>query len=140
MLITSQDRTNENECAALLGKEWGCTVHGLGPSSQIDWFLYKGDALVGLAELKCRNHKHGTFPTVFLSARKWAALQFLTLGLGVKGLFVVKWNDKIGWIDINAIDSTKTTIVRRMDRNLPNDTEPAIEIPVYDFTMRPIDG
>ena len=88
MFQTGQDEAAQRSVAAILEKAWKCKAHSFGKLNPVDWWLERNDTIVGFAELKVRTHPSTLFDTVYLSVRKWLALQLTGL-LGVRGLFVV---------------------------------------------------
>lgn len=134
---TSQDRKNEQEVAAILEQAWSCQLRLFGSLSPIDWFAVRHERMVGLLDLKSRNHSASHFPTVFLNVRKWLALLLAENGLGVPAIFVVKFLDTVLWIPLRDIDTTRLRIggcSRRVKSD--NDIEPVIEVDVT--VMRPL--
>jgi hypothetical protein len=132
---TDEDRTNEGQIAAVLGKKWNCEFHRFGALAPVDWYAIRHSRIVGISELKSRTHSSLQYPTVFLNVRKWLALQLASIGMGVPGLFVVRFTDAIAWIAIADIDPRRM-IVGGCSRvvKAASDVEPVIEVPIA--TMR----
>lgn len=128
---TAQDRASEEEVAAILAKRWQCDFGRFGHLSAIDWFVTRHGRLIGVAELKTRSHASTQYPTVWLNARKWLALQLLALGAGVQGTFVVRFTDGIFYTRLDAIDARQMRVAgcSRMVK-ARSDIEPVIDIPV----------
>lgn len=132
---TREDRINEDAVARTLEKHFGCEIRSFGALAVLDRYAVRGDRLVGVLEIKARGHATNAYPTVYLSVRKWFALIMAPVGLGVPGIFVVRFTDQIRWIRANDVDGTKHLIVgtRRIAKS-PSDKEPMIKVPVAAMT------
>jgi len=134
---TEEDRTRARQVAAVLADRWHCELCEFGDLATIDWYARRDRRLVALLELKCRvNRTSDRFPTTMLSLRKWMALTFAALALGVPPFFVVRFTDGIFFIDIRTLDTTNHCVTGRRDRSAVTrfDVEPAIEFPVAAMT------
>jgi hypothetical protein len=139
VLTRPSDTKNENDVARTIEKAWGCSVDRSGYFDAWDFYGYKDRRLVFIAELKVRTNASSTYPTVFLSVHKWSRLVAAAAGLGVQGLFIVKFSDKLMYARVRDIDARNHTIAGRTDRpGVANDQEPIIEVPVNE--MKQIGG
>lgn len=135
---TPQDRVNEQDAVAFMEKEWDCRLLKFGRLTPVDRYILKDDHLQGVVEIKCRSHDFSQYPTVFLNLRKWLALTMGALGFGVPAFFIARWNDALGWVNLDDIDAN-TRNVRYMGcaRKVKSDSdrEPVILVPKTVFTM-----
>jgi hypothetical protein len=132
---TPADRAKERRVAEFLEKHWNCEIHSFGALAPIDWWASRHERVTAVIEIKSRSHPCGEYPTVFLNVRKWLALTLASVGLGVSALFVVKWQDCLGFVRVDEIDASKVRIggCKRIVKS-ENDIEPVIEVPVDQFT------
>lgn len=137
---TETDRQNERAIKAFLEDRWGCRADKLKISCEIDYSLTKGNKIVGVMEIKCRNYNYKTLDGwggLILSANKWQAAKrwkethniafFLVLGL-IDGIFVLKIKSNEVWPSLDLITAG------RRDRNDPQDIEPCVLIPMNLFS------
>lgn len=127
---TPEDRAREEAVARVLTTEWRCEVKHFAAMSPVDWFTVKEGRFTGILELKCRKNASTTYPTVFLSVAKWSNLTSGSDGLGVPAGFVVRFTDKILWINIAKVDASKNRVAGRNDRGAAHDREPVIDVPI----------
>lgn len=137
---TAEDRERERAVFAAVGACWGLTAcQYAGEANPIDGYLADGDRVVALVEVKCRDVLEDTYPTVYLSVRKWLALLLGSMQGGVLPLFVVRFDDgAIRWLDVRTLPPGMPMLVRgRRDRGYENDREPVLEVPIP--PMAPLD-
>jgi hypothetical protein len=128
---TDEDRVNEQEAAAAVGKAFGCILHKFPKLDAIDFYAERNGKTVGFVEIKARSHASTTYSTVFLNLRKWWALLEVSLRCKVPAIFAVKFTDTLLWIPIAKVDATKHRMggcTRRVKAD--TDREPVIEIPI----------
>lgn len=132
---SAEDEASESEIASILEKTWKCECRGFGKLAPLDWFFVRNGRLVGIGELKTRSHKSDKYTTVFLNSRKWLALLFGSIGLGVPAVFVVRFEDCVMWINASEIDSTRLRIggCKQIVKSR-NDVEPVIEVVIKEMT------
>jgi hypothetical protein len=128
---TQEDRTEQSEVARVLSDAWDCKIHSFGELAPIDWYAVRHGRLIGLCELKRRHHDVEKYETVFLNLRKWLALICAESGVGVRSVFVVKWNNATRWILASEIDASMIRIggCSKIVKSV-NDIEPCVLIPV----------
>jgi hypothetical protein len=124
----------ERAVAARVSELWGCEVHWFGLLTAIDWYATRAGRLIGVLELKCRDHESTTFPTVFLNVRKWLALSMAEVGLGVPAVFVVQFRDGVWWVKVADIDARQHRIGGCKREMKFRDIEPIIEVPIRAMT------
>lgn len=136
---TAEDQEAEDLTAAVLEKHFDCELRCFGKLAPIDWYALRKGRLVGVLELKARQHEAATYATVFLNVRKWLALNLAAVGLGVPGLFVVRFTDQVRWICVNKVDAEKHKMggTTHMVKSR-SDQEPVIEVPVAEMHLLPI--
>jgi len=129
-----EDDEAERTVARLVEQRRGCEVRAFGALCAIDWYVMRAERLVGLLELKHRSHSSDRYPTVFLNVRKWLALLLASQGLGVPGVFIVKFTDGVRWINVADVDARHHRIggCKRRVKSV-SDVEPVIEIPVSEM-------
>lgn len=135
VLESPVDVDNETAAARRLEAAWGVTLHRYPRLHAIDWYAERDDRLVGYAEIKCRTTTANTYPTVFLSLRKYASLTLLEAATGVPATFVAGFAcGSLRWICIRDVDARHITIGGRVDRGRPEDREPVILVPIDAMT------
>lgn len=122
---------NEKLVSKLLTDKWGVRVEPTLPFSPVDFILYKDDLVVGYVETKARTHNYGTYPTIYLSLRKYEALHKLSMSEHVPTYFVVMFEDQFRYINIDDVDALSPFVAGRTDRrDAPNDMELMLNIPI----------
>lgn len=130
---TPEDRARESAVAARLAGIWKCEVLHFGALSPIDWYATRDNRITGLLELKDRGHSSDKYPTVFLSVRKWLALQLGNIGFGKPAAFVVQFTDGIWWVRLANVDPRRIRMggcTRRRAVTSESDWEPIIEVQI----------
>jgi hypothetical protein len=137
---TADDDRRENDVAGELARAWGCTLRSFSWLSPVDWWAERDGRIVGLLELKCRTCSSSTYPTVFLSLRKWLALTLASLALDVPGLFVVRFTDGVWWVPVARVDARAIRVAGRAVVRQPADVEPLIDVPVASMARLELEG
>ena len=128
---TEQDERNERTTAQEIETAWQCSLHSFGQLAPIDWYAVRDGRLVGLLELKTRQHPRDKYRTVFLNIRKWLALTLTSIGVGVPSVYVVRFTDSLCWIRVSQVDPRNMRIGGCLGIvKSRNDVEPVIEVPV----------
>lgn len=130
ILYAVTDTTAEEATRQQLETAWRCTLHPFGPLCAIDWYATRHGRLAAVLELKIRSHTRVTYPTLYLSVRKWLALTLASNGLGCPAFFVARFLDGIGYVRIGDVDASRHVIGGRERQRTAYDTEPLIEVPV----------
>ena len=136
---TDHDKKLEWSVARQLELLWHCTIKPYGNLCPVDWYAERHGRPVGALELKGRQDTpYGTYPTVYLNVRKWLALHLHQMGIGTPSLFVVKWQDYLGFMRVDAIDTSRVKIggCKEIVKS-HTDIEPIIEVPVGQFQPLP---
>lgn len=133
---TAEDRAREDRAVAAIASIYEGSFQSYGPMNVVDGFITDGGRMTGVYEVKCRNVDHDTYPTVFLSWRKYMALTFASVTSAVSPLFIVGWQNVAGWVDVWNVPAHRAFLNGRRDRaGAPNDLEPIIEVPVALFDL-----
>lgn len=125
------DKRYEADIQALVEEKWNCQVLPFGQLCPVDYYAIRDGRIVGVLEIKARQHESGKYPTVFLNVRKWLALRLASLGMNCPAVFVVRFTDGIYYIPVDEIDTKQMTlggthgIVKSH-----TDREPVIHVPV----------
>ena len=80
-------------------EKWNCDYMKLPLSYRLDFALVRRNKLVALAEIRVRNVKAETYPTIIFSVNKRAKANELSDQTKVPSFFVVQYDDEIRYID-----------------------------------------
>ena len=100
-------------------------------SYKLDYAMYRNEKLVGFAEVKCRTHNFGTFPTYIISLAKVLEARRLGKETNTTPILIVSWTDKIGYLDFFSHHQIKQG--GRSDRNDWQDQEPMCHFDLKHF-------
>lgn len=130
-----RDKDREEKTRIEVEAAWSCQLHSFGPLCPIDWWAEKDGRMVGVLELKSRNHEIDKYPTVILNVRKWIALSMASLGLAVPAIAAFRFmDDSVRWIKLTKVDASRHRIMTSGQRwQTENDREPVIDIPLDDL-------
>jgi len=91
--------------------------------------------LKAVAEIKCRTHPYGTYPTYMISAEKYNKLCTFASHTKVVTLLIVQWS--CGTIaHVSLPTDVSLFIGGRKDRDDPRDKEIVVHIPIGQFTKK----
>lgn len=129
---TIEDRGREDEVKAMIERAWKVELHRYGGHfSEIDWYAVRDGQPVANVELKSRSHASSLHKTVFLNLRKWIILMVAHAGTGLVPIYVVRFTDKVMWIDVRTVDAREIKMGGLKHRvKGQSDIEPVIEVPV----------
>lgn len=96
---TKNDLQNEKQVVDYLATQWDATLMKLPIRYHLDYGIFRGETLVALAEIKCRTFEHNKYQTAMVCATKRMHALQLSQALGVPSLLVVRYTDKICYID-----------------------------------------
>jgi hypothetical protein len=140
---TTEDLKNERDVADYLSSIWGCEFVKLKISYGLDFAVVKGNEVVSVAEVKCRNYTSDQIDRLgglMLSASKahrageWMnrhEIQFLLIAKLKDGLFISAIED---WSPYDV------KIAGRTDRGDWQDVEPCCMIPMSEFKKMEIEN
>ena len=96
---TDADLSREAVVMKLAATKWNCDYLKLPLSYRLDFALIRRNKLVALAEIRVRNVKAETYPTIIFSVNKRAKANQLSDQTKVPSFFVVQYDDEIRYID-----------------------------------------
>lgn len=133
------DIVSEDTARPRLEAAWGVKLHRFPRLHAVDWYAEREDRLVGYAEIKVRTTTADTYPTVFLSLRKYASLTLIEHATGIPSTFVAGFAcGSLLWIRTRDVDARAVTMGGRADRGLRMDREPMVEVPIADMISVPM--
>jgi len=96
---TDADLSREAKVMQTAAEKWNCDYMKLPLSYRLDFALVRRNKLVALAEIRVRNVKAETYPTIIFSVNKRAKANELSDQTKVPSFFVVQYDDEIRYID-----------------------------------------
>ena len=129
-LQSERDFQSEVAAKEFIAAKWGCEVQEMGDFGNFDWILYRDNRIMAIAEFKRLYRESGDWPNVYFNVNKWLPLMFVGIGLKVPAFFIVQFNDRICYVDVQTVDATKHEVNGRKDRGRGSDLQPAILVPV----------
>jgi len=140
MYETEDDLAREFKVAERLEKLWQWELRKLPISYKADYLAtgqhpFRTNQSVGRAwvEVRCRNHRHDKYPSVFISAQKVSYVAELMRVTDLPFYFVVAWQDKVGVAELKPPFEVDWT--GRNDMRDSADVEPIVHVPLSDFKM-----
>ena len=136
----ANDLRSEKNLISHVSDCWNVVSYKLPMSYKIDYAMYRIDTgtsnsssenLVGFAEVKCRTHKFGTFPTYIISLAKVMEARRLARETDTRSILIVSWTDKIGFLDFFSHHQIRHG--GRADRNDWQDQEPVCHFDLKHF-------
>jgi len=128
---TSKDRRSEKQILDYVSKCWGIVYHKLPMSYKLDYSIYRNEELVGWAEVKCRTHNFGAFPTYIISLSKVLEARKLSKETNKKSILLVSWLDVLAYLDLSSDFDVKQG--GRYDRGDWQDQEPMAHFKLKHF-------
>ena len=105
---TTQDRTREMYTLDTLCKSKGLTFEMTNELNPVDAVLYRDDKVVAYAEVKTYRQTFARAkPYIFISVKKLASLQEVSLNNDAPSYMVYLFNDCIGYYCITEIDDAR---------------------------------
>lgn len=132
---TEDDLRREQSVSNRLQAAWNCSIEKLPVRYEIDWAIYRDSNLKAFAELKCRNHPFGKYPSLMLSLMKWTTGKSLARHANVPFIIVAKFSDCLAYCETQQ--AAEIVWSGRKDRNDPQDLEPVVLIPKHQFKVIP---
>lgn len=127
---TSKDLANEKRIIRPYAEAFGYDYKKLPSGDYADYALFKDGELVAYVEIKRREVSYFCYDTIYLSEEKFDDL----LGRDVPSIFLVGFDDGIGWVRLRPEHKDDVGLGGRTDRNDPLDIERVCHIPIEDFT------
>lgn len=126
---TEADAGREQAVAELVAKSFDATCVYNGKFDPVDFSIIRDGNVIAQFEVKSRTNSSTKYKTVYLSVRKYRALQAVPETMGA--YFVVNFTDKVLYIDVDDVDASNIIYAGRKDRtNAPNDMEDMLEVPI----------
>lgn len=133
IFATAADNDSQADTAFIIERAFGpgLSLKPFGHLCPIDYYAERDGRMSAVIEIKSRSHDSGAYPTVFLNVRKWLALTMASVGLGVPAFFVVRFTDRVMYVDLAGIDASSNRIggTSRIVKS-KTDREPVVEVPV----------
>ena len=137
---TSADLAREKKVADKLAELWQWDMRKLPISYKADYLAtgqhpFRTNQSVGRAwvEVRCRNHTHDTYPSVFISVQKVSYVAELMRVTDLPFYFVVEWQDMVGVAELKPPFEVDWT--GRNDMRDSADVEPIVHVPLSEFDM-----
>tara|TARA_R110000744_G_scaffold69627_1_gene141217 strand:- start:111 stop:551 length:441 start_codon:yes stop_codon:yes gene_type:complete len=122
---------SEKQVINHVSKSWNVVSYKLPISYKLDYAMYRDEELLGFAEVKCRTHKFGTFPTYMISLAKVLKSRDLWLCTRRPTILIVSWIGKVAYLDFSSPHKIKQG--GRSDRNDWQDQEPMCHYDLKEF-------
>ena len=101
----NENLKSEKNVISYVSQCWNVASFKLPMSYKLDYAMYRIDtgtsasaseSLVGFAEVKCRTHTFGTFPTYIISLAKVMEARRLARETNTKSILIVSWTERTG--------------------------------------------
>lgn len=126
------DLAAEQAAIGVAAQTWGASYAKLPNQYRVDFAVLRNKSIVAWAEVKCRKHPHGQYPTLILSLAKHIAGVEMERQTDKPFLVLARWQDRLGYIRPSQ-GSYEVCIGGRTDRNDWQDIEPVVHYPIADF-------
>ena len=133
---TDSDLEKELELISLVSEKWQCSYFKLPISYRLDFALTRNDRIVSFVEVRCRNNSIDKYSTIVCAVNKRVKALELSAATDVKSIFLVKYTDKIAYIDF-AVKPDSISIGGRTGKNRRDyeDVEPICHYSVERLTL-----
>ena len=133
---TDRDLEHEESAKRLLERAWNCTLAKLPVSYHLDFGAFRNGKAVAWVEYKRRNIQYEAYDSIILSGLKWSRGWLLSQSTKLPFLFVVEWDDAIGYYEVKG-DVPDLRIAGRGGLNYRDsaDQEPCVHIPRSEFRI-----
>ena len=129
---TQETLDAEEKIANTISELWKAKLSKLPIRYKLDYAAERNGRIVAWIEIKTRKYKWADFDTFMLSLDKYLAAVELGKVTNLPVTLVVKWVDKVGYVDLlNCTGVVK--MGGRNDRNDTQDVQPVIYIPMNNF-------
>lgn len=132
MYETSESLKNEDEVASRISSAWNTKLNKLPIKYRVDYAAERNGKIVAWIEVKTRKYNMNDFDSFMLSLDKYNASVQLGSITNLPVTLVVRWKDKIGYVDLLHCRGV-IKMGGRKDRGDPQDIQPAAYIPIDDF-------
>ena len=131
---SENDMTAEEETALKCAELFKAECKKLPKLHPLDFAFLRDGHICSFAEIKCRTCRHDEYKTYMLSLDKMIKARMVTAFSGVPCLLIVRWSNRIGFIDMKT-EYNSIAMGGRSDRNDTQDIEPVIHWNVDKFTF-----
>jgi hypothetical protein len=111
----------------------GIELRKLPISYRLDFAMFRDGKLRGFAEVKTRNNRHDSYPTLIISLGKVMAARQLAEVSETRSVLLVQYLDGLYWC--NFATPFEVTMGGRWDRGDDDDVEPVAHFPIEAFKM-----
>ena len=119
---TQNDLMRESAVAKELCKQWKCDGKKYSTAHHLDYKLTRGNQLMALCEIKCRNVHSYDYDTYMISYNKIKNARTISREQRVPAFIVVHYEDDIQYFDVEELPNLLSE-GGRTDRNDPFDIE-----------------
>lgn len=127
-----RDLVNERKVAERMAQR-GIELRKLPISYRLDFAMFRDGKLRGFAEVKTRNNRHDTYPTLMISLGKVMAARQLAEVSETRSVLLVQYLDGLYWC--NFASPFEVAMGGRWDRGDDDDVEPVAHFPIEAFKM-----
>ena len=127
-----RDLVNESKVAERMAQR-GIELRKLPISYRLDFAMFRDGKLRGFAEVKTRNNRHDSYPTLIISLGKVMAARQLAEVSETRSVLLVQYLDGLYWC--NFATPFEVTMGGRWDRGDDDDVEPVAHFPIEAFKM-----
>ena len=131
---------NEDRIISYICRAWDCEAKKIPMHYVLDFAMLRKGKIVGFVEVKKRFNPVNKYPTSIIPFNKIIKANEL-YALGYQSIFLVEWDDSIGWVDLQQ-EPIKVTVEGRTDRGRPDDIQPMAHYSIEQFTFmdfQPVD-
>lgn len=127
-----RDLVNERKVAERMAQR-GIELRKLPISYRLDFAMFRDGKLRGFAEVKTRNNRHDSYPTLMISLGKVMAARQLAEVSETRSVLLVQYLDGLYWC--NFASPFEVAMGGRWDRGDDDDVEPVAHFPSEAFKM-----
>ena len=127
-----RDLVNESKVAERMAQR-GIELRKMPISYRLDFAMFRDGKLRGFAEVKTRNNRHDTYPTLMISLGKVMAARQLAEVSETRSVLLVQYLNGIYWC--NFASPFEVAMGGRWDRADDDDVEPVAHFPIEAFKM-----
>lgn len=111
----------------------GIELRKLPISYRLDFAMFRDGKLRGFAEVKTRNNRHDSYPTLIISLGKVMAARQLAEVSETRSVLLVQYLDGLYWC--NFATPFEVAMGGRWDRGDDDDVEPVAHYPIEAFKI-----
>lgn len=129
---STYDVEKERQAAERIARAWGLEFGIWGKKSVVDIWLESNKQMVAVGEIKTAKYATFTYPEFVISLKKVAWVEYWSERFDIPA-YIFAWyldDDKIKYIDVKNIDTSRHRVIKRHNFRANNDREPIAAIPV----------